>query len=128
MADEGGQMTVIDWPDAVVGDRHHDIASTLVLIRTAPVEAASLQERLLTRFGRSLIVWRYLRRYRRQLPIDRERLRYWEASRALNRWAGAAAFQVVGSESLGMKADTASRVPASQLDILKRYFWQQARR
>ena len=124
---ERGQITVIDWPDATVGDRHNDIASTLVLIRTAPVDSGSLSERLLTRFGRGLVVWRYLSRYRSQLPIDRERLRYWEAARALNRWGLMAVFQSGGSAAIGLKPDTAQRVPPEQLALVRRYFWKRAR-
>ena len=118
---------MIDWPDATIGDRHHDIASTLVLIRTAPVDATSLGERLLTRFGRGLLLRAYLRRYRRQLPVDQRRLRYWEALIAAGRWGMAAVFQSAGSESLGMRADTAARVPEEQLELLRRYFRKRAR-
>ncbi len=127
IVDEDDRMTVIDWPDASVGDRHHDIASTLVLIRTAPVDPSSLRERVMTRFARGLLLRRYLGRYAQQLPIDRERLRYWEASRALNRW-GLSLVLLDPELSSDHKPDTAERVPAAhQAALAERYFRQRAR-
>lgn len=128
MVDEDRRITVVDWPGAALGDRHHDIASTLVLLRTAPVEASNLVERLMVRFGRGLFVWLYLRRYRQQLSIDPERLRYWEALRAFEWWVMVTAIQSPSPAAVGVKPDTAQRIPAGHLALLRSYFWQRARR
>jgi aminoglycoside phosphotransferase (APT) family kinase protein len=127
LVDDDRNVVVLDWPGAALGDRHSDIASTLVLLRTAPFEPRNWLEGLLTRFGRGLLVWMYLWRYRRNLPIDRERLRYWEAVHSFQWWAQVATMEQAGSAAMGAKPDTAARVPPDQLDRIRRYFWKRAR-
>jgi len=128
IADDDGGLSVIDWSLAKLGDRHHDLAATVVIVRTAPAEGLSLWERLLSRFFRGAFLWRYLRRYRQQLPIDQGRLRYWEALQAFEWLIRLSVMEVLGSAELGIKPDTAQRLPAGQLERLRRYFWQRAGR
>ena len=69
---------VIDWSNADLGDRHGDVADALVLMRTQGMRTRGARgafERLM----RAVFLRRYLRRYDQQLPLDRGRLRYWEA-------------------------------------------------
>ena len=120
--------SVIDWSCAALADRHCDIASTLVLMRTAPAQMRGLVGRLLDRFGRYTLVRRYLRSYRQQLPIDNERLRYWEALQAFEWWLRIAVMQSFGSAARGIRPDASQRLPKGQLERLQRYFWQRARR
>ena len=127
MVDGEERVTVLDWPMSALGDRHSDIASTVVLLRTAPIDPPRLIERLLARFGRGIFVWLYLRRYRRHLPIDAERLRYWEAFRAFVWWVELFAFESVDLALLGVKPDTAARIPAGHLVAIQRYFWRRAK-
>ena len=127
LVDDEGGVTVLDWPSAALGDRHSDIASTLVLLRTAPAEPRSFLERIMLRFGRGVLVWFYLRRYRQQLPIDRERLRYWEAVRSFEWWMRLTAFEAGGSAAVGVKEETAERIPLGHVNRMRRYFWQRAR-
>jgi len=125
--DGEGQCCLIDWSGAAVGDRHCDIATTLVLLRTAPFQGRNLFERLVHPLARWLLVSGYQRRYRRRLPIDTARLRYWEALRAFEWGLFLTAMRVVGPEGIGIKADTADRVPADQIERLQRYFRQRAK-
>ncbi len=124
--DEGG-LVVIDWSGAALGDRHHDVAATLVLIRTAPSEPRSLLERAITAAGRTVGVRRYLNRYRKQLPLDAERLRYWEALQAFEWLVRISAMVSLGSAGFGLRADTGARIPPGQLDRVERYFWKRTR-
>lgn len=80
---------VIDWCEADVGDRHADIAATLLLIDSAPLKDLSRAQCAVTPIGRWLLRHLYLEAYQRLLPIDRHRLRYylaWAALRRLARW------------------------------------------
>ena len=75
---------VLDWPESDVGDRHADIASTIVLFKSTPMEMQTLWRRFAVLPGRGMLYRRYLRAYRRQLPLDRPTLAYyiaWAAGR-----------------------------------------------
>jgi aminoglycoside phosphotransferase (APT) family kinase protein len=122
MVDDAGRVAVIDWPGAALGDRHSDIAGTLVLLRTAPVDSPSLRERLMTRFGRDVFCRLYLRRYAGQLAIDPERLRYWEAFRAFVWWLMVLALQSSDSLAALLKPGITDRIPAGHLEEMRRYF------
>ncbi len=77
---------ILDWSDADVGDRHADVASSLVLIRSAPdAIAKTLYQWLWTLPGRWLFWKSYLHAYRKRLPLDEQRLAYYGAWAALRR-------------------------------------------
>ena len=126
LVDDDAGPTVIDWSAAAIGDRHSDVASTLVLLRTAPIQAERLVERLAARFGRRLFAWFYLRCYRQVLSVDPKRLAYWEALRAFEWWIFNDIMRKFGSTALGLKSDTTERLPPGQGGLMLRYFWQRA--
>jgi aminoglycoside phosphotransferase (APT) family kinase protein len=77
---------ILDWSDADVGDRHADVASSLVLIRSAPdAIAKTLYQWLWTLPGRWLFWKSYLHAYRNRLPLDEQKLAYYMAWAALRR-------------------------------------------
>jgi aminoglycoside phosphotransferase (APT) family kinase protein len=77
---------ILDWSDADVGDRHADVASSLILMRSAPVGIGKTWwERLNALPGRWLFWKYYLWAYRRRLPLDEQKLAYYEAWAALRR-------------------------------------------
>jgi aminoglycoside phosphotransferase (APT) family kinase protein len=127
MVDDEEGVAVLDWPAAGLGDRHSDVAATLVMFRTAPMDAPGLMERLIARFGRDAVCRLYLRRYRGQLPIDPERLRYWEAFRSFYWWLIVLALQSSESFAALLKPDVRRRIPPGYLAQIQRYFWQRAR-
>jgi aminoglycoside phosphotransferase (APT) family kinase protein len=129
MVDDDNRVSVLDWSQAALGDRHSDLARSVVLLRMGILEQESprLLKRLMTRFRSGPFVWLYLRRYRQQLPIDPERLRYWEAMHAFWMLVSAFAARSVDPSTTGMKPDTASRIPPGSRERLLRYFWRKAR-
>ncbi len=129
MVDDDNRVSVLDWSQAALGDRHSDLARTVVLLRIGILqsELPSLLKRLMTRFRSGPFVWLYLRRYRQQLPIDPERLRYWEAMHAFWMLVSVFAAESVDPSSTGVKPDTASRIPPGSRERLLRYFWQRAK-
>jgi hypothetical protein len=79
-----GRMSVIDWSDAALGDRHHDVARTLTLFSFAYIAASSSVERVLLKAARGFLCSRYFNAYERALPVDRRRLAYFEALQSWN--------------------------------------------
>ena len=74
-----GQLSVIDWSDAALGDRHHDVARTLTLFSFAYIAASSSVERVVLKAARGYLRSRYFNAYERTFPVDRRRLAYFEA-------------------------------------------------
>jgi aminoglycoside phosphotransferase (APT) family kinase protein len=83
---EDGRLTIIDWENASLGDRHSDLARTLVLFEAAPAAARSRLERVVLRVARPRLMRGYREAYRRHVPIDQRRLRYWMALHAADGW------------------------------------------
>jgi aminoglycoside phosphotransferase (APT) family kinase protein len=80
---------VVDWCESDLGDRHADLAVSLLLIDSTPLDNLTLRQGLVSRLGRYLLREFYLRTYRRILPIHGQRLRYylaWAALARLARW------------------------------------------
>jgi aminoglycoside phosphotransferase (APT) family kinase protein len=83
---DDGRMTIIDWENASLGDPHSDVARTLVLFHAAAVAANSRVERVVLRAARPWLVRSYRDAYRRHIPIDDRRLRFWMALHAADSW------------------------------------------
>jgi len=88
----GSALHVIDWTSVGVGDRHGDIAWTLLWFEIAAV-AAPRPMGLLMRVLRGRLARAYLTGYRRVLPVDRERVRLWRPVSLLRIWSAAEASQ-----------------------------------
>jgi aminoglycoside phosphotransferase (APT) family kinase protein len=86
-----GKVSVIDWSSAGTGDRHGDIAWTAWLPGFAAVAAPHRGQRLALRALAPVLSRTYLAAYRRDLPVDRARLRLWMPLHLLHAWAMAAA-------------------------------------
>ncbi len=120
---EGDAVTgVLDWPNVDLADRHADVASTVFLGETAPTEAGSFWKRLVLRLGRRLFTRLYLRAYRRHLPLDRGRLRYYGSLVALGRLVQYGIWRQVGSQATGSRPDTITRIDDQQVETVVRYF------
>src|SRR5262249_7482821 len=100
---QGAPNAVLDWSDADIGDRHADVAMTLVLLRTAPVDVTSLSEKFVKRPARWLLARRYLRVYQHAYPLDPARLTYYSAWAALRRLAVSCTWRRAGPWVHGYK-------------------------
>ncbi len=122
LVDDGGRFSVVNWGGAATGDRHADVANTMIELTLVPTTSLSLVQRAIAAVARRMSARRYLARYRAHLPVDPARLRYWEALLAL-RWA--LQFSLVvrdGSAAYGLKAETAGYVRQSHVDAFVRHF------
>jgi aminoglycoside phosphotransferase (APT) family kinase protein len=89
----GPALHVIDWTNAGVGDRHGDIARTLLWFEIAAVAPPRRARRMLMRVLRRRLQRAYLSGYRRVLPVDGERVRLWRPVSLLAIWSAAEASQ-----------------------------------
>ena len=115
----GPTLHVIDWTTAGVGDRHGDIAWTLLWFEIAAFAAPRRADRVLMRVLRRRPARAYLTGYRRMLPVDRERIQLWRPVSLLRIWSAAEASQrgFFGSEP---------RLPASLIGWAAREFHRAA--
>lgn len=125
LADDGSQY-VLDWSDAAVGDRHHDLARTLALFWLAPPLARSLLERYLLTLVRGYVISRYVARYQEQLRVERRRLRYWEAFHGAKAWAQVEALRSGHGEEMGANMEGVARIPEGFERSLEAYFRKRA--
>ena len=123
---DGDRMTLLDWPDAALGDRHCDVARTLALFWLAPALERSFLGRTALRTLRGFIVRRYEKAYAIAPAAG---------SRADPLLAGAARLQRVGSDrhdAAGRRggdrraAGCSRRDSAGPVQSLRRYFEQRA--
>jgi aminoglycoside phosphotransferase (APT) family kinase protein len=118
IARDDGECAVLDWSEADVGDVHADLATTLLLLRHAPVEDLSFRERLLAPVTRWFLGRRYLKVYGRGAAIDRGRLHYYLAWACLKRLATYGMWLRAGPLSNGSKPCAVRRVtPAHVCDL-----------
>src|SRR5262249_39691984 len=98
-----GQLSLLDWTEADIGDPHADVATTLMLLECVPVELTSVTDRLLVRVGRFFLRRWYLRAYRWQRPLDASKLAYYRAWAAFRRLCTYGAWLSEGPRVTGSK-------------------------
>ena len=88
LIDATGSMGVVDWTDACIADRHHDVGRTTSLYNLAYVLAASPVERMALRAVRKRIVAWHLKSYEAEarITLDPRRLAWWQAVHAFRGW------------------------------------------
>ncbi len=122
VARDDGACVALDWSEADVGDRHADLAMTVLLLHCAPVDGLGLHERLLAPVTRWLLARRYQIVYRRSRPIDRGRLRYYLAWACLRRLATYGMWLRAGPLSNGSKPAAVRRVTPGHVRELQECF------
>lgn len=118
----GPDAAVVDWTDAGLGDRHGDVARTLVLFDLAVVAAPSPAERLALRTVGRLLARGYRRAYEQHLPLDPRRLALWEPVHLLHGWSQAAARHAGLLGTSGVGNARANRLRPQLLDELRARF------
>lgn len=122
----GERLTLLDWSDAAIGDRHCDVARTLAVFRLAPpLESNALLRTVLSILSR-YIVPAYEAEYRKRLPLESRRLRYWQALHAFVAWLQIAVMRSAGEDAIGARPGTLDRIPGSLEPALRSYFDERA--
>lgn len=88
---DGSSVSIIDWTDAGLGDRHCDIARTVALFDLAPIVAGNAVERSVLRVVGPRLGAAYRRRYDAGMSIDPDRLALWTPLHLLHDWSQALA-------------------------------------
>jgi aminoglycoside phosphotransferase (APT) family kinase protein len=126
IVDDAGRATVIDWSRAELGDRLHDVARSHVLMTLAQGGGRTVAERALLMASR-VAAGRYLAAYRRLLPFDEQRFRYWQAFLTFQSWVETAPMMALGAEAAGARAGAATGYRGDIIDRIRDEFWQRAR-
>jgi aminoglycoside phosphotransferase (APT) family kinase protein len=116
------EAAVIDWTDAGVGDRHGDVARTLVLFDMASVAATKPLERRALGVVGPRLSHAYRRRYQRWLELDDGRLRLWTPVHLLHGWVQAAALHAGLLGGDGGPDGRTERLPPAMVGELQRRF------
>ena len=122
MVAPGRPPAVLDWSEADVGDRHADVAATVLLIDSAPVENARLLDRLLDPPARWVLIRSYLAVYHRRLGLDRRTLRYYLAWAALRRLGMCGMWLRAGPQSNGCKPSSIRHLRTGHVEALQDCF------
>lgn len=120
---DGDRLSVIDWTDAGIGDRHGDVARTLLLFELAAIVGGSRLERGALRAIGPALGRRYRRAYEQHAPLDPERIALWTPVHLLHGWSQAQALHAgLFEREDGAHDDRAERVPPALVDELRRRF------
>jgi aminoglycoside phosphotransferase (APT) family kinase protein len=116
----GSHVSVIDWTDAGVSDRHSDIARTRILFDVAAIAASNPWEQRALRVVGPQLGRMYLRAYNLRCRIDRDRVALWTPVHLLHGWSQVASLRA-GRWATG-DDDRADRVPDAMVDELRDRF------
>ena len=117
----GPAFPPLDWTESDVGDRHADVATTLMTVLCHPAPAPAWQRPFVSA-ARGMLARNYLRAYRRRLPLDETRLTYYGAWAALRRLARYGRWLSVGPGSTGCKPSALRHVCPAHCEMLCNYF------
>lgn len=114
----GLKVGIVDWTDACIADRHHDVGRTVAIYWFASVLADSRVERAALKLLRGWLARTHVRSYEAAagVPLDVERLRWWQIVHLYRSWlqlAGLAAGTTDRPES-----STTAKFPADLDDQL----------
>ena len=85
---DGQTPVLIDWSNVTRGDPAADVTRTLLMLRLGePPPGTSLTLRVMTLVGRRLLIWLYLRSYRRVRSLDMRAVERWQVPVAAARLA-----------------------------------------
>lgn len=125
LADTDGALVLIDWADATVGDRHYDVAHTLVALRLSKIAASGPVQRLFLGWARDRMFNRYLACYQELAPLDSDHLHYWMAHNVFAYWL---LLSELPFDTRAAVPDTVAALPRDLSDELEQLFWQCANR
>ena len=120
---DGGDVGVVDWTDAGLGDRHGDVARTLLLFDIAWVAAGSAAERAVLKVFGPRLARGYRRAYERELPLDGAALDRWTPLHLLHGWSQTVALHAgLFDRGPDVDDDRTSRAPFALTEELARRF------
>jgi aminoglycoside phosphotransferase (APT) family kinase protein len=119
---DGQPPAVLDWDEADVGDPHADVATTVILIRCAPIEGKNLREQIIISTGRGLLERFYLFACWRRIALDGKKLRYYQALAVLRRLSRCGRWLRDGPQATGAKPSLLRHLRPAHLETLGQHF------
>jgi aminoglycoside phosphotransferase (APT) family kinase protein len=120
---DGNRCTgVLDWCEADVGDRHADVATTMLLFKSVSLDWQGLWQNVAHWPGRFLLLQGYLEAYHQRLPLERTLLRYYYAWAALRRLCKYGRWLRASPISTGSKPSLLEHLSAAGIDRLSHCF------
>jgi aminoglycoside phosphotransferase (APT) family kinase protein len=124
LIDDEGRLSLLDWADAALGDRHCDVARTMALFAVAPYLVNGV-ESILLRALKPYILRTYKNAYARRLPLDDARISYWQALHAAHGMATVLIATGPRAAEAGARLDVS--LPSGLVPALRRLFESFAR-
>ncbi len=118
----GGKLTVLDWPEADIGDYHADLGTTALLFDCVPVEKNCLFDEMILPIGRTLLEVGYLYEFKRRMAVDEQKLAYYKALATLRRLAGYGRWLRASPLATGCKPSSIRYLCPHHLKIVQSYF------
>src|SRR5262249_32782670 len=122
MIDRGRVTAVLDWHEADVGDRCADVAITLLLLKTAPIELPGPWERISSIPGHWALHRWYRMAYLKRYPCDLAHLRYYLAWASLRRLCRYGMWLAHGPAITGHKPSSIRHLDAQRIGALEDFF------
>jgi aminoglycoside phosphotransferase (APT) family kinase protein len=125
VVDRDGSMAAVDWGGAVVGDRHFDVANTLMVMTRIPTSSLGRMQRIFANVTRRMGAAGYRRAYERSRPLDERRMRYWEMFLCVRWWL---IFEAIVSRgaATGLKEESLHYVRPEHVEMFRRRFQELA--
>lgn len=118
-----GQLpAVLDWGTADLGDPHADIATTLMIMRCAPVEGKNRWQRCFAPVAREILRQVYLVMCRRRMDLCESKLLYYQAWAVLRRLVSSFCWLGVDPVTLGVKPTFGNHLQPDHLQDLAAEF------
>lgn len=118
----GRDAFVIDWTDAGIGDRHGDVARTILLFDLASIAASNAAERGALALAGPRLGRMYRRAYEAAAPVDAGRIARWTPVHLLHGWSQVVALHAGLFARPGEGEPRTDRVPPTLADELRRRF------
>jgi aminoglycoside phosphotransferase (APT) family kinase protein len=118
---DGDDASVVDWTDTGIGDRHGDVARTVVLLEVAWIAAGGTAERAALRVLGPRLARRYRRSYEEHLPLEPDRLARWVPLHLVHGWSQAVALHAgLFDRGPDVDDDRTARAPFALAEELER--------
>lgn len=117
-----GDLVVLDWTEADLGDPHADVANSLMMMDCMPGARDSAYARLAVSAGRTWFRRWYLRSYRWRTRLEPCKLAYYRAWAALRRLCAYGRWLSVGPSATGSKPTSIGYLTSAHIRVLEQYF------
>jgi aminoglycoside phosphotransferase (APT) family kinase protein len=121
LVSDEGQIGMVDWDDACIGDRHHDVGRTMATYWFGSLLAENSIQRLALRLSMNWIEKLHLRAYeeKAELRLEGHQIRWWQVAHLFRFWLQI--LELRNGKAIALESTTTSSIPSDLGEqILKR--------